>query len=107
MGPIRISRPARGHAPAPVAGNRLLVRLLSIGAMAHLRSPVKGANRNPAGSCRLASRRRDGKRQVRPPLPGGALFGREGATAGARVGGSRDKKGIANVTTMSSAEPTR
>jgi ubiquinol-cytochrome c reductase iron-sulfur subunit len=32
--------------------------------------------------------------------------GVKGAAA-ARVGGSRDKKGIANVTTMSSAEPTR
>jgi ubiquinol-cytochrome c reductase iron-sulfur subunit len=74
--------------------------------MAHLRSPVKGANRTPLGGAAW------------PPVPGmesgrfarhcraAPFAGVEGAAAG-RVGGSRDKKGIANVTTMSSAEPTR
>jgi ubiquinol-cytochrome c reductase iron-sulfur subunit len=75
--------------------------------MAHLRSPVKGANRTPLG------------RAAWPPVPGTEsgrfarhrrvapfFLGVKGATA-VRMGGSGDKKGIANVTTMSSAEPTR
>ena len=79
--------------------------------MAHLRSPVKGANRTPLG------------RAAWPPVSGtesgrfarycrvAPFSGVEGAAA-ARMGGLKgqelkDKKGIANVTTMSSAEPTR
>ena len=49
----------------------------------------------------MASCPRDGERRVHPHCRVA-----DGAAAG-RSGGSRDKKGIANVTTMSSAEPTR
>jgi ubiquinol-cytochrome c reductase iron-sulfur subunit len=75
--------------------------------MAHLRSPVKGANRTPLD------------RAAWPPVPGtesgrfarhcrvAPFFGREGSHGGAHGWIGEIKKGIANVTTMSSAEPTR
>jgi ubiquinol-cytochrome c reductase iron-sulfur subunit len=74
--------------------------------MAHLRSPVKGANRTPLGRAAWPPVPRTESGRF-APLPGDALFGRGGSHGGAYGGGSRDKKGIANVTTMSSAEPTR
>src|SRR5579862_1144557 len=69
--------------------------------MAHLHSPVKGANRTPLGACCLASCRQDGEQPVRPPQPA------PNAAEAGRTGGLGIKRGTRIVATMSSAEPTR
>jgi len=74
--------------------------------MAHLRSPVKGANRTrwvvPLG---LLSPGR--KAAGSPATAGWRPFGAWREPRRRAWVGLKDKKGIANVTTMSSAEPTR
>src|ERR1700686_2089400 len=74
--------------------------------MAHLRSPVKGANRTPLGRAAWPPVPGTESGRFAPHCRGAPLLGAKGPTA-VRMGGSGDKKGIANVTTMSSAEPTR
>src|SRR5258708_31458862 len=87
--------------------NRFPAQSLGIGAMAHLRSPVKGANRTrwvvPLGLLSPGWKAAGLPDNCRV----GAPLGREGSAAAVRVGWIEDKKGIAIGTTTSSAEPTR
>src|SRR5579872_45016 len=111
VGPIRISPPACGHAHDIRRGAIGLCDFRcdfwALGRWRTCAPPSRVPIETPLG------------RAAWPPVAGmesgrfarhcrvAPFSGVKGATAGARVGGSRDKKGIANVATMSSAEPTR